>query len=237
MPTLPALAPHLGPAARRPTLLPLWGVGLLAAVLTGCATAPAPKPAQAPEPVSTPPTVAVVPAPVPAPAPESPVTGPISLASSEREYRRDGARHLYDRYAQRIYPGKLPPLLQAVGVMRLHIDARGAVRQIEWMRAPDHVPHVKAEIERLVHAAAPFPAPRQLGSVVYTDTWLWDRSGRFQLDTLSEGQLDRTPARRATAPQPRARNSARPTASRASAAPPTAASGPVTRVAQDGTSP
>jgi protein TonB len=25
--------------------------------------------------------------------------------------------------------------------------------------------------------------------VTYTDTWLWDKSGRFQLDTLTEGQL------------------------------------------------
>jgi hypothetical protein len=27
------------------------------------------------------------------------------------------------------------------------------------------------------------------GKVTYTDTWLWDKSGRFQLDTLTEGQL------------------------------------------------
>jgi hypothetical protein len=27
------------------------------------------------------------------------------------------------------------------------------------------------------------------GRVTYTDTWLWDKSGRFQLDTLTEGQL------------------------------------------------
>jgi periplasmic protein TonB len=27
-----------------------------------------------------------------------------------------------------------------------------------------------------------------MGKVVYTDTWLWDKSGRFQLDTLTEGQ-------------------------------------------------
>ena len=26
------------------------------------------------------------------------------------------------------------------------------------------------------------------GKVSYTDTWLWDKSGRFQLDTLTEGQ-------------------------------------------------
>jgi hypothetical protein len=24
--------------------------------------------------------------------------------------------------------------------------------------------------------------------VVYTDTWLWHKSGKFQLDTLTEGQ-------------------------------------------------
>jgi len=24
--------------------------------------------------------------------------------------------------------------------------------------------------------------------VTYTETWLWDKSGRFQLDTLTQGQ-------------------------------------------------
>jgi hypothetical protein len=28
----------------------------------------------------------------------------------------------------------------------------------------------------------------RLGKVTYTDTWLWDKSGHFQLDTLTEGQ-------------------------------------------------
>jgi hypothetical protein len=46
-----------------------------------------------------------------------------------------------------------------------------------------------AEIERMVRQAAPYPAPTQLGRVTYTDTWLWHRSGQFQLDTLTEGQL------------------------------------------------
>jgi hypothetical protein len=27
-----------------------------------------------------------------------------------------------------------------------------------------------------------------MGGVVYTDTWLWHISGKFQLDTLTEGQ-------------------------------------------------
>ena len=32
------------------------------------------------------------------------------------------------------------------------------------------------------------PAPAKLGSVRYTEIWLVDKSGRFQLDTLTEGQ-------------------------------------------------
>ena len=53
----------------------------------------------------------------------------------------------------------------------------------------DDVPDVMREIERTVRAAAPFPVPARLGKVTYTDTWLWDKSGQFQLDTLTEGQL------------------------------------------------
>ena len=49
-------------------------------------------------------------------------------------------------------------------------------------------PEVIAEIERTVRRASPFPAPTRLGKVIYTETWLWDKSGQFQLDTLTEGQ-------------------------------------------------
>jgi hypothetical protein len=110
------------------------------------------------------------------------------MAASAKEYRRDAAAHLYELNRNRIFKGKMPPLLQAVGVMQVELDARGNVRRIDWMRAPRHVPAVMAEIERTVRAASPFPAPRRMGGVVYTDTWLWDKSGLFQLDTLTEGQ-------------------------------------------------
>lgn len=110
--------------------------------------------------------------------------------------------HLYERHSDRIYKGKLPPLLYAVGVLNVSIDGRGAVRRLDWMRAPKHAPEVVAEIERMVLAAAPFPAPIQMGSVVYTDIWLWDRSGRFQLDSLTEGQLSSLPATKVPASSP-----------------------------------
>lgn len=120
----------------------------------------------------------------------APVTGPPpnSTATSPRAYRRDGASHLYGLNANRIYKGRMPPLLYAVGVLNVELDRAGRVTRLDWMRAPRHAPEVVAEIERTIRQASPFPAPVRLGKVVYTDTWLWHASGRFQLDTLTEGQ-------------------------------------------------
>jgi periplasmic protein TonB len=112
----------------------------------------------------------------------------VSLATDARSYRKDAAAHLYEQNQTRIYKGTLPPLLYAIGVLEVEIDRRGTVVSIDWKRAPNHAPEVMAEIEKTVQAASPFPAPSKLGRVVYTDTWLWDESGRFQLDTLTEGQ-------------------------------------------------
>jgi protein TonB len=122
-----------------------------------------------------------------------PVAGPSGSARSSgattpRAYRTDGASHLYGLNADRIYKGKLPPLLYAIGVLDIHIDRVGIVTHIDWTRAPRHAPEVMAEIARTVQKASPFPAPIRLGKVVYTDTWLWHKSGKFQLDTLTEGQ-------------------------------------------------
>jgi hypothetical protein len=134
---------------------------------------------------------------------ELPPPAIISYARTPLEYRKDGASHLYGHNGHRIFKGKLPPLLHAVGVLQVEVDNRGNVRNLNWMRAPSHVPDVMREIERTVHSAAPFPAPVSLGGVVYTDVWLWDRSGHFQLDTLTEGQRNRlSPPAPLTQPPP-----------------------------------
>src|SRR5262249_13321858 len=142
----------------------------LAALLAACSSPPAPAPKSAPAPE--------------APAqPAPPVVAPahVSDATSPRAYRKDAAAHIYAANAERIYKGKMPPLLYAIGVLQVDVDGRGNVRSISWMRAPKHAPEVIAEIERTVRAAAPFPVPARMGHVVYTDTWLWHKSGQFQL--------------------------------------------------------
>lgn len=156
--------------------------GCIAALIAGCAAPPAPPAAPAP---GAPAPEAAPAALVPAPA--APVARR-SNAPDPRAYRRDAASHLYGLNQNRIWKGRLPPMLYAIGVLQVEVDGRGHVRNLNWMRAPRHAPEVIAEIERTVRAAAPFPAPARMGKVVYTDTWLWHRSGRFQLDTLTEGQ-------------------------------------------------
>lgn len=111
---------------------------------------------------------------------------------ADEAYRKRCAQHLYDRYAERIYPGMLPPMLYAIGVLELLLDEDGHIQDMNWMREPAQAQEVPPQIEALVQAAAPFPAPQHLrhGEVMvsYTETWLWDASGKFQLHTLSEGQ-------------------------------------------------
>lgn len=159
----------------------------LAALIPACRTGPPSEPAP-----PSPPTRASVPQAV-----LNDVVGPVpgdegsarsSSAGTPKAYRQDAATRLYALNAQRIYKGRLPPMLYAVGVLEVDIDAAGRVKGTHWLRAPRHAPEVMQEIERMVRAAGPYPAPVKMGKVTWTDTWLWHKSGQFQLDTLTEGQ-------------------------------------------------
>ena len=115
-------------------------------------------------------------------------TSPPLYEASSANYRSDLAHHIYRRLPSRIYKGKLPPMLKAVVVVNIHIEPSGQVGHIDWVRVPKHAPEVKQEIERAIIQSAPFPAPSHSKRVLYTETWLLHKSGRFQLDTLTEGQ-------------------------------------------------
>ena len=176
--------------------------------LSGCSAPPSAKPTTPPLANTSPPSTSTtsqppvtahntapssppstLPLPLPPPTQAAAVRTPrLSQARTPRDSRQDAAKHLYALHRPHIYQGRLPPMLEAVGVLNVDIDPQGAVKRIHWTRAPRHVPQVMKEIERLVHAAAPYPAPQHLRQVTYTDVWLWHKSGKFQLDTLTEGQ-------------------------------------------------
>lgn len=168
-------------------------------VLVACATKPVvvhpPKPTQPePPPTALPETPAPDASASSAPSETEPpervakAASPPLYEASSANYRRDAARHIYRRLPARIYKGKLPPMLKAVVVVDIHIEPSGQIGHIDWVRVPKHAPEVREDIERAIIQSAPFPAPAHAKRVRYTDTWLWHKSGRFQLDTLTEGQ-------------------------------------------------
>jgi periplasmic protein TonB len=108
-----------------------------------------------------------------------------------RAYRKTGARQIYKAYAQRIYKGKIPPLVYAVVVVETELDAEGNVKNVTFSRVPSHAPEVPGKIAELIKAASPLPSPGRLGGHTYVDTWLWDKSENFQLDSLTLGQRSR----------------------------------------------
>jgi hypothetical protein len=124
------------------------------------------------------------------PAPALPAPPEPSAAADERAYRADAARHVYRAYASRIFRGKLPPMMYAVMITDTEIDADGTVRSVTVARPPAAAKEVTPWVMALIRGASPFPAPRQFGEagVVWREIWLVDKSGRFQVDSLTEGQ-------------------------------------------------
>jgi hypothetical protein len=123
------------------------------------------------------------------PAPLLPGPPRESVAEIEREYRIDAARHVYSAYPMRVYRGKLPPLLYGIAIVETELDATGAVVKIEIVRPPA-APEVGPWVQAMIRRAAPFPPPAKMEgqTVKFKEIWLVDKSGLFQVDTLTEGQ-------------------------------------------------
>jgi hypothetical protein len=115
--------------------------------------------------------------------------GKVSLATTPKEYRLDVARHIYDSYPDRIFKGRLPPLIHAVVVLETTVDEQGRPREVKVVRGPSHAPDVTAAVREMTFRVGPLPLPSKLGSPVrFIEIWLVHKNGRFQLDALTEGQ-------------------------------------------------
>ena len=115
--------------------------------------------------------------------------GKVSMATTAREYRIDVARHIYASYPDRIYKGRLPPLIHAVVVLETTVDENGRPREVRVVRGPSHAPDVTAAVREMTYRVGPLPVPAKLhGPVHFIEIWLVHKNGRFQLDALTEGQ-------------------------------------------------
>ena len=79
----------------------------------------------------------------------------------------------------------------AAATRDMYLDAAGNVLRVEFSRTPSHAPEVPPLIAELIRKASPLPSPGKLGAHTYVDTWLWDKSGNFQLDSRTLGQRSR----------------------------------------------
>jgi hypothetical protein len=123
------------------------------------------------------------------PEPQRPARPAASAALSEDAYRKDAARHLYDSYAANVLKGKVPAYVYAVMVTDTEVDAQGNVLSVRVVRAPSEADEVVPWVLAMIRRASPLPALLHLKGTRYVDIWLVDENGRFQLDTLTEGQL------------------------------------------------
>jgi periplasmic protein TonB len=111
-----------------------------------------------------------------------------SAAQTLADYRRDAAQHLYGLFPLKVYRGKVPPLVHAIAITETDIDAEGRILAVRLTREPAAAKDVGPWVMALLRRVGQLPAPSLLGPLTYTEIWLIDKSGRFQVDSLTEGQ-------------------------------------------------
>ena len=111
-----------------------------------------------------------------------------SEAQNEQDYRRDAARRVYESFPTHIHKGKLPPLMYAIAITETDVDADGRVTDVRLTREPAAAKEVGPWIVAMLRRIGQFPAPTNLVKATYKEIWLVDKTGKFQVDTLTEGQ-------------------------------------------------
>ena len=101
------------------------------------------------------------------------------------------ARHIVQRNADRIFSGRLPPMLPAIVVVNITVDGDGQLTDVQVQRARD------ANAARIALASmlrsGPLPRPHGLlaansRAMTFSETFLFDWDYRFQLRTLAGPQ-------------------------------------------------
>jgi len=106
------------------------------------------------------------------------------------DYKTLVARHVADRNPEHRYTGTLPPLLPAIVVLEITVDADGRLADVEVQRARN------AAAARVALASMrrsePLPPPQRLagrtGRLKFSETFLFADRERYQLRSLADVQ-------------------------------------------------
>lgn len=161
--------------------LPAVIAGLL---LVACSTPP-PAPSSAPTaPTSSAPTAE------PSRAPGG-WTSPVGLAPRNpalESWKRSAAQHIHQANQKKLFEGRPHHLLQAVIVVEATVDRNGNVVGSRVTRSPK-IKKLDDMALASLKAASPLPAPPQSllvrGNLVFSETWLVQNDGTFQVRTLA----------------------------------------------------
>ena len=162
---------------------------ILIAGLSAACTAPPPSPVSQPAP---PPAPIVTSKPDVTAAPES--TPPARVARlaplnpALEGWKQRAAERIHDINRKSLFEGRPEHLLRAVIVVELTVDRAGKVTNSKIMRSPG-IGALDSAALRSLRAASPLPAPPSSllvrGALVYQETWLFRKDGRFQLRSLA----------------------------------------------------
>ena len=146
---------------------------------------------------SPPPVVTSQPASVPvtplAPSPAPVVQVPLSNAAHLDDYKREIAALISSRSKESVYVTQPQALLRGVVVLSIQMDSEGVVRAVRTLRKVDDDAELEKRAINSVWRAAPFPRPssrivRGQDSIDFSETWLFNKDGRFQLRSIALAQ-------------------------------------------------
>jgi protein TonB len=169
-------------------------VSILFAAALGLAACTAPLPVPAPPPVSAPtpppaPAVAVKPDVIAAAEPRpAPVARLAPLNPLLETWKQRAAERIYEANRKALFEGRPEHLLRAVVVVELAVDREGKVTNSKILRSPG-IGELDIAALRSLRLASPLPVPPPSllarGTLVYHETWLFRKDGRFQLRSLA----------------------------------------------------
>lgn len=129
----------------------------------------------------------IVPSPAPVEAPK-PAVRLASLNPLLEDWKQRAAGRIHEANRKELFEGRPEHLLRAVVVVEATVDRSGKVTNSKIMRSPG-IASLNAVALRSLGVASPLPAPPPSliarGALVYQETWLFRKDGRFQLRSLA----------------------------------------------------
>lgn len=122
------------------------------------------------------------------PEPSKPTARLAALNPQLESWKQRAAGRIHEVNSKHLFEGRPEHLLRAVIVVEATVDRTGKVMNSKIMRSPS-IASLDAAALRSLGSASPLPAPPPSliarGPLVYQETWLFRKDGRFQLRSLA----------------------------------------------------